>query len=54
MSAPLQQALEVHDSMPARGFMTRRQLTLAAAALLAVCWPFLPEFTVVVLSYIGL
>ena len=54
MSAPLQHAPDVHDSTPARGFMTRRQLTLAAVALLAVCWPFLPEFTVVVLSYIGL
>ena len=55
MSAPLQHAPDVQsDSTPARGFMTRRQLTLAAVALLAVCWPFLPEFTVVVLSYIGL
>jgi branched-chain amino acid transport system permease protein len=54
MSAPLEHAPDVHDSTPARGFMTRRQLTLAAVALLAVCWPFLPEFTVVVLSYIGL
>ena len=55
MSAPLQHASDVQAvSTPARGFMTRRQLTLAAVALLAVCWPFLPEFTVVVLSYIGL
>ena len=55
MSAPLQHAPDVPAaSTPARGFMTRRQLTLAAVALLAVCWPFLPEFTVVVLSYIGL
>ena len=55
MSAPLQHASDVQAvSTPARGFMTRRQLTLAAVTLLAVCWPFLPEFTVVVLSYIGL
>ena len=55
MSAPLQHAPEVSSSTtPARGFITRRQLTLAAVILLAVCWPFLPEFTVVVLSYIGL
>ena len=55
MSAPLQHAPEVSSSTtPARGFITRRQLTLAAVVLLAVCWPFLPEFTVVVLSYIGL
>ena len=55
MSAPLQHLPDVQaGTAPVRGFMTRRQLTLAAVALLAVCWPFLPEFTVVVLSYIGL
>ena len=55
MSAPLQHLRDVQEgTTPARGVMTRRQLTLAAVALLAVCWPFLPEFTVVVLSYIGL
>ena len=55
MSAPLQHLRGVQaGTTPARGVMTRRQLTLAAVALLAVCWPFLPEFTVVVLSYIGL
>src|SRR5207342_3054890 len=36
------------------GFLTRRHLTLAAVALLAVVWGWLPEFTVVVMSYIGL
>ena len=55
MSAPLQHLRDVQEgTTPARGVMTRRQLTLAAVALLALCWPFLPEFTVVVLSYIGL
>ena len=37
-----------------RGWVTQRQLALAAVALLALCWPFLPEFSVVILSYIGL
>ena len=36
------------------GFITYRQLTIAAVLLLALVWPFLPEFTVVVMSYIGL
>jgi branched-chain amino acid transport system permease protein len=58
MSAPLQHTPDAPGvpvtSAPTRGFITRRQLTLAAVALLAICWPFLPEFTVVVLSYIGL
>ena len=38
----------------ARGFVSRRQATVAAVALLAVAWGFLPEFTVVVATYIGL
>ena len=61
MSTPLHPAPDAPDASgvstgatPARGLITRRQLTLAAVALLAICWPFLPEFTVVVLSYIGL
>jgi hypothetical protein len=37
-----------------RGVVTPTQLTLAAVALLALCWGFLPDFTVVMLSYIGL
>ena len=37
-----------------RGFFTRRGLTLAAVLALAISWGFLPEFTVVVISYIGL
>jgi branched-chain amino acid transport system permease protein len=36
------------------GFLTRRHLTLAAVIALAVVWNWLPEFTVVVMSYIGL
>ena len=58
MSAPLQHTPDAPgvsaSSAPVRGFITRRQLTLAAVALLAICWPFLSEFTVVILSYIGL
>ncbi|HSV60695.1 MAG TPA: branched-chain amino acid ABC transporter ATP-binding protein/permease [Variovorax sp.] len=45
------QAVPVPSS---RGFLTRRGLTLAAVAALALSWGFLPEFTVVVISYIGL
>ena len=37
-----------------RGIVTRSQLTLAAVTLLALCWGWLPDFTVVMLSYIGL
>ena len=33
---------------------TRRALTIACVVLLALVWPFLPEFTTVVVSYIGL
>jgi branched-chain amino acid transport system permease protein len=36
------------------GFITRRQLSVAAVVLLALSWGFLPEFTVVLMSYIGL
>lgn len=38
----------------ARGFVSRRHATVAAVALLAIAWGFLPEFTVVVATYIGL
>ena len=34
--------------------MTRRHLTLAFVVALAAAWGFLPEFSVTVLSYIGL
>ena len=37
-----------------RGLVTHAQLTLAGVALLALCWGWLPDFTVVMLSYIGL
>jgi branched-chain amino acid transport system permease protein len=37
-----------------RCFLTRRGLTVAAVLALALAWGFLPEFTVVVVSYIGL
>ncbi len=37
-----------------RGLVSRRQLTLAAVLLLVLAWPFLPDFTVVLLCYIGL
>ncbi len=36
------------------GFVSARVLTLICIALLAVSWGFLPDFTVVILSYIGL
>ena len=34
--------------------MTRRHLTLACVALLAISWGFLPDFTVTLFSYIAL
>ena len=37
-----------------RGRVTRRQLTLAVVVILALAWGWLPEFTVVIMSYIGL
>lgn len=56
MSAPVktEMAAGAQAAGTPRGIVTRTQLTLAAVALLAVCWGFLPDFTVVVLSYIGL
>ena len=56
MSAPiLKQAPDSSLSGPApRGLVTRRQLTIAAVAILALAWGWLPEFTVVIMSYIGL
>ena len=38
----------------ARGLVTRRQLTIIAVIIFALAWGFLPEFTVVIISYIGL
>ncbi len=63
MSAPVDRTLAPGDRAAAppaeaaatpRGLLTRRQLTLAAVAALALAWPWLPEFTVIVMSYIGL
>ena len=34
--------------------MTPRHLTVAAVALLALAWAWLPEFTVTLLNYIAL
>ena len=56
MSAPiLKQAPDssLSGSAP-RGLVTRRQLTIAAVVILALAWRWLPEFTVVIMSYIGL
>ena len=44
----------MHRSAASRGFVSQRQLTVAAVLLLAAAWPFLPDFTVVLLCYIGL
>ena len=54
MSAPLKQPPVWQAARPPHGWISRRQLTLAGVTLLALCWPFLPEFTVVMLCYIGL
>ena len=43
-----------HNEASRSGFLTRRGLTVAAVLALALAWGFLPEFTVVVISYIGL
>nr|WP_066332284.1 branched-chain amino acid ABC transporter ATP-binding protein/permease [Azohydromonas lata] len=39
---------------PSAGWITRRQLTLAAVLLLAASWAFLSDFSVTLLSYVGL
>ncbi len=55
MSAPLNAPATARAAAPApRGVVTRAQLTLACVALLALSWGWLPDFTVVVLSNIGL
>ena len=56
MSAPIVENATA-SSIPgaaSRGWVTRRQLTIAAVAILALAWGWLPEFTVVIMSYIGL
>lgn len=47
-------ATPLATAAPSRGMFSRRGLTLAAVLALAIAWGFLPEFTVVVVSYIGL
>ncbi len=57
MSAPVKtETTAAVAPLPAapRGIVSRTQLTLAAVALLALCWGWLPDFTVVMLCYIGL
>jgi branched-chain amino acid transport system permease protein len=55
MSAPFKTSgAAVPPADAPRGVITRTQLTLAAVALLALCWGWLPDFTIVKLSYIGL
>jgi branched-chain amino acid transport system permease protein len=55
MSAPLNASATPAAAQPAHGgVVTRTQLTLAGVALLALSWGWLPDFTVVVLSNIGL
>ena len=55
MSAPSHTSSAAVPAQAVRGgLMTRTQLTLAGVALLALCWNWLPDFTVVMLCYIGL
>lgn len=53
-STPSTASAVASASVAASGLLTRTQLTALAVALLAITWGFLPEFTVVVMSYIGL
>ncbi len=53
-SSPPASTVPQRDKLVARGVVSQRQLTVAAVLLLAVAWPFLPDFTVVLLCYIGL
>lgn len=59
MSAPVEPTVSAATApppavAPARGLLTRTQLTLAFVLALALCWGALPDFTIVVMSYIGL
>jgi branched-chain amino acid transport system permease protein len=47
-------AADKNPAAPARGFVSPRQLVLAAVALLLASWGFLPDFSVTLLNYIGL
>lgn len=53
-STPSTASAVASASVAVSGLFTRTQLTALAVALLAITWGFLPEFTVVVMSYIGL
>ena len=53
-STPSTASAVASASVAVSGLLTRTQLTALAVALLAITWGFLPEFTVVVMSYIGL
>ncbi|ROQ89708.1 amino acid/amide ABC transporter membrane protein 2 (HAAT family) /amino acid/amide ABC transporter ATP-binding protein 1 (HAAT family) [Delftia acidovorans] len=53
MSAPVSSQAAA-PAKAASGGISTRVLTVAAIALLAASWGFLPDFTVVILSYIGL
>ena len=53
MSTPIASS-PVPAAAQSQGLLTRAQLTLVFVAALAITWGFLPEFTVVVMSYIGL
>lgn len=53
-STPSTASAVASASAAVSGLLTRTQLTALAVALLAITWGFLPEFTVVVMSYIGL
>lgn len=53
-STPSTASAVASASVAVSGLLTRTQLTTLAVALLGITWGFLPEFTVVVMSYIGL
>ena len=56
MSAPVssQAASAAAQPLARRGLISARMLTAIAIALLALSWNFLPDFTIVLLCYIGL
>ncbi|WP_313072191.1 branched-chain amino acid ABC transporter ATP-binding protein/permease [Melaminivora sp.] len=51
---PAASAASAQAAAPARGWLTRTQATAAFVLLLAAAWPLMPDFTVVVASYIAL
>ena len=54
MSAPVSTTSASRADSAAHGIVTPRVLTAIAIVVLALVWGFLPDFTVVILSYIGL